>query len=210
MNPETENPSERSVKFRARLARPPNSPVAFCAASWNAMNPTPTSGALAKSAGNPGNATGRIAPIAISAEPTRIGQRVPMRSDTRPAATESSIGSSAYSDISTPTVNGEAPIDSASSDTMTRLPASTEWFAIPSRINKASVRVARASPTVTWVPRRLGGAARGCHARTRHGARRWARRASDRLGAQSRRQPVDDPCGRMRLGSAITDAIVKP
>ena len=59
------------------------------------MNPTPTSGALAKSAGNPGNATGSIAPTAISAEPTRIGQRVPMRSDTRPAATDSSIGSNA-------------------------------------------------------------------------------------------------------------------
>jgi uroporphyrinogen-III synthase len=59
-------------------------------------------------------------------EPTSIGRRTPTRSDSRPAATLNQIGRKAYSPISVPTIRGEAPIDNAYSDTVTRLPASTE------------------------------------------------------------------------------------
>ena len=47
MNPEIENPIARRLKLRARSAGAPSSPAAFCAATWNAMNPTPTIDALA-------------------------------------------------------------------------------------------------------------------------------------------------------------------
>ena len=71
------------------------SPVAFCAGTWNSMNATPTTIALAKSAGSPGTTAGNAEPATIPIEPTSIGRRTPMRSDSRPAATANTIGSSA-------------------------------------------------------------------------------------------------------------------
>ena len=50
------------------------------------------------------------------------------------------IGSSANSAISTPTTAGDAPRDSASSDTETRVPDNTMWLHMPSAISAASVR----------------------------------------------------------------------
>jgi hypothetical protein len=97
----------------------------FCAASWNAMKPMPRSVALTKSAGIPGKATGSTAEMPIATEPNSIGRRAPIRSTSRPAGTDRNIGSSAYSEISTPTVNAEAPRDSASSETITLLPVRT-------------------------------------------------------------------------------------
>ena len=63
-----------------------------------------------------------------------------MRSITRPAGTASSIGSSAYSAISTPTVAAVAPPASASRVTATRVPVRTTWLATPSAISASSVR----------------------------------------------------------------------
>ena len=59
------------------------------------MNPTPSSAALAYSAGIPAKSTGRLAPAAISTQPASIGLRAPTRSQKRPAGTASSIGSTA-------------------------------------------------------------------------------------------------------------------
>src|SRR6266536_3591106 len=157
------------------------------------MNPAPTMAALANSTGNPANATGSAAPIAMPLVPISIGRRIPTRSENRPAATASNIGSNAYSAISTPTVNGDAPIDSASSDTVTRLPESTAWFAIPSGIRIASVRESRPGPPVTVAALRAPSAS-----------------AWGSLRPSSRRQPINRPEGRMRIAAAVTDAVVQP
>jgi hypothetical protein len=45
----------------------------------------------------------------------------------RPALTDSSIGSSANSAISRPTVNSEAPSSSANSDVVMRAPTKARW-----------------------------------------------------------------------------------
>jgi len=90
------------------------------------MNETPISEVAANSAPVPGQMHGSAAPMAIPTEPTSIGRRTPTRSESRPAATLNQIGRNAYSPISVPTTSGEAPIDRAYSDTVTRLPASTE------------------------------------------------------------------------------------
>jgi hypothetical protein len=143
------------------------------------MNPRPTSGALAKSAGKPGNATGRIAPIAISAEPTRIGQRVPMRSDTRPAATESSIAARVQRHQHTdrerrgPHRQRVERHDDAAA-------AEHRVIRDPEQDQQASVRVARTSPTVTWDPRRFLEAAPERFARKLHGTQLRLCRAANR------------------------------
>src|SRR5512137_2450346 len=65
--------------------------------------------------------------------------------------------------MSTPTMNGDAPIDSASSATTTRLPLKTEWLAIPIRIRVVSVReAARMTATIraARAVRRAGTSAR--------------------------------------------------
>ena len=54
-----------------------------------------------------------------------------------------SIGSTAKSASSTPTVAGDAPSASASSETVTREPVSTTWFATPSPTSSGSERGAR-------------------------------------------------------------------
>ncbi len=86
------------------------------------MNDTPTTAAPTNSAATPGNSTGTAAPATRPADPMRMGLRTPTRSERRPALTANSMGSSAYSAISTPTMKGDAPRESASSDTVTRLP----------------------------------------------------------------------------------------
>ena len=90
------------------------------------MNEAPIKDVAANSTPIPGQMQGSAAPSATPNEPTSIGPRTPTRSDSRPAATLSQIGRNAYRPISVPTISGDAPIDRAYSETVTRLPASTE------------------------------------------------------------------------------------
>src|SRR5689334_15620916 len=99
------------------------------------MNEAPISEVAANSAGMPGHRHGSAAPSATPTEPTSIGRRTPTRSDRRPAATLNHIGKNAYKPISVPTTSGDAPTDNAYSETVTRLPASTEWLTIASAIS---------------------------------------------------------------------------
>jgi len=62
-------------------------------------------------------------PQMADAVPASCGRRTPMRSMTRPACTENSVGNSASSERIKPTVNGEAFRLSANSDRLTRTPA---------------------------------------------------------------------------------------
>ena len=81
--------------MRDRVAGPPSPPVVFWAAIWNAMNPTPSSTALPNSAGIPGSANGSVAPTPINDRPTTMGRRAPMRSTSRPTATDRNMGRNA-------------------------------------------------------------------------------------------------------------------
>ncbi len=94
-SPEIEYPTASRLKLWTRSDASPSSPVAFCAATWNVMNATPTSAALANNASSPGTRTGISAPAARPSEPASMGLRTPMRSEIRPAATAHSIGRNA-------------------------------------------------------------------------------------------------------------------
>jgi hypothetical protein len=54
-SPEIEYPTASRLKLWTRNDASPSSPVAFCAATWNVMNATPTSAALANSAKQSGD-----------------------------------------------------------------------------------------------------------------------------------------------------------
>ena len=67
------------------------------------MKPTPTSTADAISAGIDSHSPGRRIPIASTSVPSRIGQREPVRSISRPRGMAISIGGIASSDSNSPT-----------------------------------------------------------------------------------------------------------
>src|SRR4029078_8952319 len=114
------------MKFFARSTGGTLSPVAFCTDTWNSMNEAPIKDVAAYSAPIPGQMQGSAAPSATPTDTTSIGPRTPTRSDSRPAATLSQIGRNAYKPISVPTTSGDAPIDRAYSETVTRLTDTTE------------------------------------------------------------------------------------
>ncbi len=103
------------------------------------MNEKPTNDAEANSAGSPGKIAGSAPPTAQPIEPQSIGLRTPIRSARRPTGMPRNIGNSANNAISRPTTAGDAPRDSASSDTEMRVPDNTMWLHIPSAISAASV-----------------------------------------------------------------------
>ena len=120
--PEVEKPSASQLKLVARSSAPPIAPTTWLTATWNTMKPVPISALAKYSVSSRGERKGSRVPKASTAEPNSIGRRAPMRSIRRPAMTANSIGSSAYTDISAPTISGVACRWMAYSDIATRLP----------------------------------------------------------------------------------------
>ncbi|MNT42533.1 hypothetical protein D3C72_1789570 [compost metagenome] len=85
------------------------------------MKPTPISAHDRYSAPMSCHTAGSSVPVTTISEPAVIGMRGPIWSMRLPARIASSIGNSAYSDISTPSVTVEAWREIANSDTTTRL-----------------------------------------------------------------------------------------
>ncbi|MNT45798.1 hypothetical protein D3C72_1823990 [compost metagenome] len=76
---------------------------------------------------------GNAVPIATNDVPMTSGRTMPTRSTQRPARTENSIGSTANTATSMPTLKVDSPICRAVSDTVIRPPVSATWFIIASR-----------------------------------------------------------------------------
>ncbi len=81
---------------------------------------------------------GSAVPTATSVVPVTSGRTMPTRSTQRPARTENSIGSTANTATSVPTLKVDRPICSAVSETVIRPPVSATWFSMASTHNSAA------------------------------------------------------------------------
>lgn len=97
------------------------------------MKPLPARTLTTNSVSMRGSANASNAPARISHAPMRIGVYMPMRSIWRPQRTEQNMGTTASSEISTPTVSGVAPKCSANSEIVTRALANATCGKIVSR-----------------------------------------------------------------------------
>ncbi len=119
---EIEKPSASQEKFSARCSGVPCAPNTLFMAMCTYMNDTPSSVVEKYRVSRRGSANGSSAARLRATKATHSGRVGPARSMRRPALTESSIGSSAKSDISRPTTNSEAPSWSANSVVVMRAP----------------------------------------------------------------------------------------
>ena len=121
--PDVENASASRLKLRDRCSGVPSSPATWLTHICTSMKPLPATALTINSTSMRGNAAASSSAPSTRQAPISSGLRTPMRSMVRPQPTANTSGTAASSEISTPTVSGVACRCSASSDSVTRLPA---------------------------------------------------------------------------------------